>query len=149
MILLAAFAFEFCKENFAKSIDKYTCQCYNNDKKTYQRRFIINKEDILKMSRQENKGKLDERELAAFGKASRIGMLVGALLCAALILVSEFVLNMPELALVGWMVYFAMQGSSNIVLFKHLKTRSKLIYGIIEIAFAVVFAVEIVFKAVV
>ena len=108
----------------------------------------MNKDEILKISQQENKGKLDERELAAFGKASRVGMLVGGLLCVALILVSEFVLNMPELALVGWMVYFAMQGSSNIVLFKYLKTPFKLIYGIIEIALAVTFAVAIVFKAV-
>ncbi len=108
----------------------------------------MNKEEILKMSQQENKGKLDERELVAFGKASRVGMLVGALLCIALILVSEFVLKMPELALVGWMVYSAMQGSSNIVLYKHLRTRSKLIYGIVEIVFAVAFAVTIVFKAV-
>jgi len=108
----------------------------------------MNKEDVLKMSQQENKGKLDERELAVFGKASRVGMLVGALICVALILISEFVLNMPELALVGWMVYFAMQGSSNIVLSRYLKTRSKLIYGIVEIAFAVVFAVAIIFKAV-
>lgn len=108
----------------------------------------MNKDEILKISQQENKGKLDERELAVFGKASRVGMLVGGLLCVALILVSEFVLNMPELALVGWMVYFAMQGSSNIILFKYLKTPSKLIYGIIEIAFAVAFAVAIVFKAV-
>ena len=108
----------------------------------------MNKDEILKISQQENKGKLDERELAVFGKASRVGMLVGGLLCVALILVSEFVLNMPELTLVGWMVYFAMQGSSNIVLFKYLKTPSKLIYGIIEIALAVTFAVAIVFKAV-
>lgn len=109
----------------------------------------MNKEEILMRSQQENKGKLDEREIAAFGKASRVGMLVGALLCVTLILVGEFVLNIPELALVGWMVYFAMQGSSNIVLYKHLKTRTKLIYGIIEIVFAVAFAAVIVLKAVV
>ena len=108
----------------------------------------MNKEEILKMSQQENKGKLDERELVVLGKASRVGMLIGALLCIALILVSQFVLDMPELALVGWMVYFVMQGSSNLVLFKHLKTRLKLIYGIVEIVFAVVFAVTIVFKVV-
>lgn len=109
----------------------------------------MNKEDILKKSQQENKGKLDERELAIFGKASRIGMLVGALLCVALILVSEFALNMPELALAGWMVYFAMQGSSNIVLYCYLKKRSKLVYGILGIVFAIAFAVTVVFKAVV
>lgn len=109
----------------------------------------MNKEDILKMSQRENKGKLDERELAAFGKASRVGMLVGAVLCVILILVSEFVLNKPELSMVGWMVYFAMQGSSNIVLFKYLKTRSKLVYGIVEISFAIAFIIALVFKTVV
>lgn len=109
----------------------------------------MNKEDILKMSQQENKGKLDERELAVLGKASRIGMLVGILLCVALILVSKFILNMPELALAGWMVYFAMQGSSNIVLYMNLKTQSKLTYGIIEIVLAVAFAAAFVIKAVV
>ena len=106
----------------------------------------MNKEEILQKSQPENKGKLDERELAVYGKASRVGMLVGGLLCAALILVSAFVLNGSELALVGWMVYFAMQGSSNIVLYKYLRTRSKLIYGIVEIVFAITFAVVIVFK---
>ena len=108
----------------------------------------MNRDEILKMSRKENKGKLDERERAAFGKASRVGMLVGAIVCVILILVSEFVLNAPELALAGWMVYFVMQGSNNIVLFKHLKTRKKLIYGIVEIIFSVAFAITIVFKAV-
>lgn len=106
----------------------------------------MDKEEILNKSRQENKGKFDECELAAFGKASRIGMLVGGLLCAALIVVSEFVLNMPELALAGWMIFFAMQGSSNIVLYKYLKIRSKLIYSIVEIVLAVTFAVTIAFK---
>lgn len=109
----------------------------------------MNKEDILKMSQQENKGKLDEREIAVFGKASRIGMLVGAILCVALILISEFVLHMPVLALVGWMVYFAMQGSSNVVLYRYLKKRSKLVYGVVEIVFAVVFAIAIIWKNVV
>lgn len=108
----------------------------------------MNKEDILKLSQQENKGKLDERELSAFGKASRVGMFVGALLCVVLILISEFVLNKPEISFVGWLVYFAMRGSSNIVMFKYLKIRSKLIYGIIEIVFAIVFAVALVVKSV-
>ena len=108
----------------------------------------MDREDILKMSQNENRGRLDEREVAVFGKASRVGMLVGAFICVALVLVSEFVLKMPELALVGWMVYFAMQGSSNVVLYKHLKSRSKLIYGIVEIVFALAFAVCIVLKAV-
>lgn len=106
----------------------------------------MDRKEILKKSRQENKGKLDERELAAFGKASRIGMLVGGLVCVVLILVSELVLNKPELAFVGWLVYFSMQGASNITLFAQLKQRIKLAYGIVELVFAVVFAVTIVCK---
>ncbi len=136
-----------------KTVDKLTWHEYNKDMPIKLGKFyggvLMNKEDILKMSQRENKGKLDERELAAFCKASRVGMLVGALLCIVLILVSEFVLNKPELSLVGWMVYFAMQGSSNMVLFRYLKTRSKLVYGIIGIVFAVAFAVALVFKTVV
>ncbi len=108
----------------------------------------MKKEDILKISQQENKGKLDERELIALGKASRIGMLVGAFLCVALILVSRFIFDMPELALVGWMLYFAMQGSSNLALYKNLKDRTKLIYGIVETAFAIAFAFAVIFKTV-
>ena len=108
----------------------------------------MNKEDILKMSQRENEGKLDEREAAALGKASRVGVLVGAFLCVILIFVSTFVLNRPELTLAGWMVYFAMQGSSNMVLFKYLKTRSKLVYGMIETAFAVIFVILLVLKTV-
>ena len=136
-----------------KTVDKLTWHEYNKAMPTKLGKFyggvLMNKEDILKMSQRENKGKLDERELAAFCKASRVGMLVGALLCIVLILVSEFVLNKPELSLVGWMVYFAMQGSSNMVLFRYLKTRTKLVYGIIGIVFAVAFAVALVFKTVV
>lgn len=108
----------------------------------------MNKEDILKMSRRENEGKLDEREAAALGKASRVGMLVGAFLCVAFILVSSFVWNRPELSLAGWMVYFAMQGSSNLVLFRYLKTRSKLVYGMAELVFAFVFAMALAGKTV-
>lgn len=41
----------------------------------------MNKDEVLKMSREENEGRHDEREIIAFGTASRAGMLVGALVC--------------------------------------------------------------------
>ena len=44
----------------------------------------MNKDEILKMSREENEGKHDEREMMAYGTASRVGMLVGAIICAVL-----------------------------------------------------------------
>ena len=106
----------------------------------------MDREEVLQKSRQENAGKMDECEKTAFGLASRVGMLVGGLLCVVLVLIGEFVLHRPELSLVGWLVYFAMQGTSNLVLYSQLKTRFKLIYGIVELLFAVAFAVATVLK---
>ena len=106
----------------------------------------MNKDEVLKMSREENEGRHDEREIVAFGTASRVGMLIGALVCVLLVCASELLFHIPEIGLVGWLVYFAMQGSSNIVLFRDLKKRRNLIWGIIEIAFAVAFAVVLVIR---
>ncbi|MBQ9728039.1 MAG: hypothetical protein IJV85_00405 [Clostridia bacterium] len=109
----------------------------------------MEREEILEKSREENAGKFDERETAAFGLASRIGMLVGALLCVALILASEFLFHVPEIGLVGWLVYFTMQGSSNITLFVKLKNWKKFTYGIFELLIAVAFAVALIIKTLV
>ena len=109
----------------------------------------MNKDEILKMSREENDGRHDEREMMAYGTASRVGMLVGAIICAVLVFASELLFHIPEIGLVGWLVYFAMQGSGNIVLFEKLKSRRNLIWGIIEIVFAVAFAVALVIRSVV
>ena len=109
----------------------------------------MNKDEVLKMSREENEGRHDEREIIVFGAASRVGMLVGAFVCVLLVFASELIFHIPEIGLVGWLVYFAMQGSSNIVLHRDLKCRRNLIWGIIEIAFAVAFAVSLIVKSVV
>jgi hypothetical protein len=106
----------------------------------------MNKEEILKMSRKENDGKPDERELNALGKASRVAMAVGLFFCVALVLICRYVLDCPEMALAGWMIYFVMRASNDIVLFVNLKEKSKLIYGIISLLFAVAFAVAFVLK---
>ena len=102
----------------------------------------MNKEDILKMSREENEGRHDEREMMAYGTASRVGMLVGAIICAVLVFASELLFHIPEIGLAGWLVYFAMQGSGSIVLYKKLKNRRNLIWGIIEIVFAIALVVK-------
>ena len=51
----------------------------------------MNKDEILEKSRLEGKGKPDELEVAAFGKASRVGMLVGGIICIILVLVSRWI----------------------------------------------------------
>ncbi len=102
----------------------------------------MNREEILAKSRQENKGKPDELEVMAFGKATRTGMYVGGAICIILVIVSRWVIDRPELALASWMIYMAMQGASNIVLYKHLRSQEKLISAIICTVLAVVFAVS-------
>ena len=104
----------------------------------------MNREEILAKSRQENEGKPDELEVMAFGKATRTGMYVGGVICIILVIVSRWVIDRPELALASWMIYMAMQGASNIVLYKHLKSREKLVSAIICTGLAVAFAVAFV-----
>lgn len=103
----------------------------------------MKKDEILEMSRKENAGKHDEREMAAIGTASRVGMLVGGILCAVLVFLSEFLFKVPEIGLVAWLVYFAMQGSHNITMYTKLKVHIYLVYGIVDLAFAIAFAVTL------
>lgn len=110
---------------------------------------VMNKDEILKMSREENEGRQDERERIAYGVASRVGMYVGAIICVAMVFVGELLLHIPEIGLVGWIVYSAMQGSGNLVLYRELNNRKNLIWGIVEIIFAVVLALTLVVKSVV
>lgn len=109
----------------------------------------MDRDEVLKMSREENEGRHDEREIIAIGKASRVGMLAGAFVCMLLVLISGAFFQNSEVGLVGWLVYFVMQGSSNIVLYRNLKIRGNLIWGIVEIIFAAAFAAMIVLKSMV
>jgi hypothetical protein len=103
----------------------------------------MEKENVLEMSRKENEGRRDEREKAAYGTASKVGMLVGGIICVVLVLLSEFLFKMPEIGLVAWFVYFAMYGSHYIALYTQLKERRQLVYGIITLVAAVAFAVAL------
>lgn len=106
----------------------------------------MEKEEILKKSREENEGRRDEREAAASGTAAKAGMLVGGLICAALAFAGRIVLKTPDISLVGWLVYFAMYGAGNIVLFKELGGRRNLIWGVIASVLAAALAVAVVVK---
>ena len=101
------------------------------------------------MSRAENEGKRDEREVMVSGTASKIGMAVGVVMCTLLVIVSKFLLKIPEVGLAGWLVYFSMYGASNLAMYKELKTRRNLEWGMITTAAAVVFAVMLIVKSVV
>lgn len=103
----------------------------------------MKKEEILEMSRKENKGKNDERVLAAFGMSAKIGMLVAGILCFILILLSEFLFHSLEIGLSAWLIYSAMCGSHSISLYTKIKGRKWLVGGIIALIAAVAFAVTL------
>ena len=84
----------------------------------------MNKEDILEKSRQE-------------GKTARMGMLVGGVICLVLSELSWMIWDRPDIFCVSWMIYLAMIGSNNLVLYKHLKQESKLLLGILCLTGAV------------
>ena len=108
----------------------------------------MNKEEILRKAQEENKDKLDEREQIVYGKASQIGMLVGGIICVILVVISRYILNIPEVALVAFMLYFSMLGSNKIVLFYYLKNCSHLVYSIICFVFAVAFLLTFILEVV-
>lgn len=108
----------------------------------------MNKDEILKMSREENQGQSDERELQARSEASRIGMLVGAAVCAALVFASNFILNAPEIGLASWLVYCSMNGGGCLALFHKLGNRHDLLWGLVEILITVALAALLVIRCV-
>lgn len=107
----------------------------------------MTKDEILKRSREENNGRADEREIRAYGTASRVGILAGAVVCILLVFAGELLLHMPEIGFVGWIVYFAMQGSGSIALYRDLKSPRNLFWGLVEIVIALVFAVALIVKS--
>lgn len=107
----------------------------------------MDRDEILKKSREENEGRPDEREAIAFLRASKAGMTAGVLACLLLAFASKFLFQIPEISLIGWFVYFAMQGSGSIALYRELGKRQKLIWGIIEIVLALAFFVAAAIKS--
>lgn len=104
----------------------------------------MNKEEILEKSRNENEGKKDERENAAYGEASKVETLTGEFICLILVLIGKYI-NVPKVAFTALIVYFAMVGSSRISLYKQLKEKSFLVRGIISIIMAIAFSVAFIF----
>lgn len=92
----------------------------------------MDREDILAMSREENDGRLDEREQMMLGKIGKIKSLVGGVICVLLVLVCELIFHKPEVSLCAWLVYFSMQLTNDWMMYALKKERMYLIYGIIN-----------------
>ncbi len=83
----------------------------------------MDKETILQMSRKENEGQQDEWEQSIEANASTISSTVGLFICLFLVFVAAPLLDNHQLAQGAWLVFFAMQGSSD--LYKYIKTKKK------------------------
>ena len=106
----------------------------------------MNKEDILKLNRADTKGQLDEREKQVLGVSSRVGLIGGSIACFMLTFMSKFLLHNIEACYAGWVVYFAMLTSRNIVLYVNLKKIRDLFWGLFALAFAVIFVIALIMK---
>lgn len=95
----------------------------------------MNREEVLARSRKEGIGKEDEREYQLLLEASKLGMAVGGILAACIVLFARIV-DLPVLGLAAWSVYFAMFGSRR--LYQHFKTKEKtrLLQGVVGVVFA-------------
>ena len=93
----------------------------------------MNKDEILAKSRKENNGG-DEREIQILANSSKIGMAVGGILAAIIVLFSRIV-NEPLLGLSAWTVYFAMFGSRRLNHFIQTREKIRLLQAIIGIVF--------------
>lgn len=96
--------------------------------------FTMNRDEILARNRAENEGKSDERELQIFADASKVGMTVGGILAAIIVIFSR-IIDLPILGLGAWAVYFAMFGSRRLYQFLKTKERAKMAQAVIGIVF--------------
>ena len=97
----------------------------------------MDKETILRMSREENEGKPDEREQSVEEKAAQIGKAVGIAVCLLLVFVAEWMLNNGDLARGAWLVFFAMEGSSDLYKYLNTKKTSQLVWAVLSLLSAV------------
>ena len=103
----------------------------------------MDKETILKMSREENEGQQDEWEQSVEEQADQIGKIVGLAICLLLVFLAEYVLHNRDVGRVAWIVFFAMTGSSD--LYKYIKTK-KFVEEVAKDKFGLLYPNEIMFK---
>lgn len=129
------------KENFAKIVDNKTCHIYNKDKKTWQfsRRLIMNREEVLAISRSENRNG-DERDLKNKEKSYSIGASVATLVCIIMVTVEEGILNRSATDI--WVIYTAIEFS--IALSGAILSKKKWLIGF-SIFIGIIFALMVFF----
>ncbi len=103
----------------------------------------MKKEDILEMSRRENKNK-DMTEIEAMNRASRIATITGSALCMVISILDWNITRTINWAC--WAVDFGMMSVLNILQYIKLRQGSKLILAIISILFFALFGYGYIFE---
>lgn len=93
----------------------------------------MDRDKILQMSRKENEGKEGEWENSVASKASRAGKATGIVLCVVLVLLDDIILHTKIIGLASWIVFFAMEAASDLLLYLSYKKKSRLFLFIIDI----------------
>ena len=93
----------------------------------------MNKEEILKKSRQENQ-KADEMEIAVHYEAKRMGMYAGFFVLIAILLYYTFILKHPSIQVEVFMVIAASCAIEEFLLYAKLRRKRDILFGIIGLA---------------
>lgn len=108
----------------------------------------MNKDELLKKAQEENKG-YDERDLINIKQAGAASAAVGCALCMIISLVYRIVEGIdPLVGITCWLIYCGMNAAG--ALFKAIHIRKKLftvsavLYGVLFIAFAALFVIELI-----
>lgn len=99
----------------------------------------MDKDQILQMSRNESKGHPDEREQSIERQAANIAKAVGLAVCLLLVFLAEYILKNRDIGRTAWIVFFTMEGSSNLCKFTKTKKRSFLLWAVLELFCAVTY----------
>ena len=92
----------------------------------------MDKEFILRLSREENKNNQDEYELAAHTSAAKLSYMIGGYIAAILSLLGAFLFHSLGLSAGVCTLLFSMSAISNTVKYKKLKRKSYLIWCIAD-----------------
>ena len=103
-----------------------------------ERSFVMDKNEILEKSRNENKNK-DEMQKAVFSKAGQRACAVGGIVCAIIIALEMIFTDSVSLSI--WAVYLSITGTMLISKYTQLKKKHELIFGVFELILAAAFLV--------
>ena len=98
----------------------------------------MDREEILKMSRQENKDR-DEREREALAKAGQKACGAGGILCGVIIILESILGEQVNMS--SWAVYLSMAGTMLLVKYQYLGKKHELVLGLMQVALAAIFLV--------